>query len=356
MLTHALREPLSRMSWGNQAFTPPAPGDLETWSVDTDIEQDAIENMARDAVQVLALAVIASKARPEWIFTVTEDVSFLVDQVGGPIKLRGGQTTDGSLQAQLDSMVKPLLDIPTRKRRRAVMDVSEKSGGWSIVQQRETQVQATATVDLPESEDDTATRLGAIEVRQLETGKDGTTFLVDATVLIGNQPVERVDLRILLLDGNDAPMGSIELSHGRVGVELEADSELEIADHQVTGIVSGDAKVAGMRVWMAVVRPLNLPVLHTWWWRGEEGGSPSWHVGVEVEAAAAHARVDFQADWYDRNGRNLRTERFGRALNAGRQLVYSSAPMHTTMARAEGPVRVRAIASATEWTRCDADA
>jgi hypothetical protein len=353
-IAHALREPLARMQWGADAFIAPT-ADGDTWSVSTSIQQDDVDAMARDAMQVLALAVLASRAQPRWTFEVTEDVAFLSTQVGGDLVLRDGQLGDVRSQQQLERLLKPMLTAPApvRRRRRAMVDVAPAAPAttWSAEREREASSvsQVSLIADAVPSQPATLVRC---DVRQLRAGPDGSTpFVIDADVQVGAVPMERMHLRLLILDRDGAPMAELSLTHGVAGGAVEAGELLDLAEQQIAVDASPGVTMGGVQAWLGVQETVEVPVLHTWWWRTKD--QSHWHVAFEVQAPTARDDVAIEVDWYDRNGRSLRTESFQRRVPEGRQLLTGEGEMHAVLGRAEGPVRVRATATVSHWYACE---
>lgn len=353
VLQEAVSEQLERLRWGGEAFKAPARAG-RSWEAVTRVEQEDEHGVARDVRQVLALAVLCSRALPEWSFEVRDDFGGVHRQVGVAVELLGGELREPEAQKRLNAAVRPVLEPrPVRTRRRAVAVSSGPVASTFSSAHLEAE-QEVATLELEGTLDPGAPGLVRCSVRQLQTTPAGATpFLARVEVTAGTVACERLEVRLLLTDDEGRPLAVLDLGFGVPGEPLPTEQILTIQEADRDVHVAPGARVAGVKAWFATVDADVVQVVHSWSWRTLDGDAgATWRVACEIEAEEAQHLARFAVDWFDRSGRVIRTEAFESPVARGRQLITRHGPAHDSLKRAQGPARVRCTGVGAQWVAC----
>ena len=100
-LSEALAPYLTGLEWAVESFSPDPEFSLHDgeWSVATKIGYD-LDSMDVQLAQILALARVASRVRPDWTFEVSDDLDILEGDDDGGIVVQDGTFTSGAESAE----------------------------------------------------------------------------------------------------------------------------------------------------------------------------------------------------------------------------------------------------------------
>ena len=305
ILRRALQNLADTLPWGCEPFSLTGANQVDGLFIAVKVQNDDADVLWRDCLQVAALGLVASRALPQRLFKVDDDLDLLASEVGC-LSLRGGTAgeSDGALRAAIAETLDPSLFgltasaepvAPASLSQDATLVFPSEGQGEPVGYTNRPWVQAfTLTQQAPDDEGD----IGVDGIFQLRN--DDTA-------------AHTLGVVVRLFDADDRLLGVFEDDDGPVA----AGGSVELSS---TTWVEGD--VARAEVWVTRTLRREGPVQPELHWSGpDEEGDHACDVHVPFHCTEVPTQVVLRLHWATGESEELSAER----VATGHQLLRFSA-------------------------------